>query len=79
MSICKKTKMKKQTALKILFWISLAGVLFSGYLSYTEIFQQVCALGGACSTKIFTLPSCVYGFVMYIAGLILSIIGLRSK
>ena len=71
--------MKKQTALKTLFWISLAGALFSGYLSYTEIFQQVCALGSACSTKIFTLPSCVYGFVMYIAGLIISIIGLKSK
>jgi hypothetical protein len=71
--------MKKQTALKILLGISLAGVLFSGYLSYVEIFQQVCALGGACSTKIFTLPSCIYGFVMYIAGLIVSIIGLRSK
>lgn len=71
--------MKKQTALKILFWISLAGVLFSSYLSYTEIFQQVCALDGSCSTKIFTLPSCVYGFVMYIAGLIVSIIGLRGE
>ena len=71
--------MKKQTALKILFYISLAGVLFSGFLSYTEIFQQVCVLGGSCSTKIFTLPSCVYGFVMYSAGLIISIIGLRSK
>ena len=71
--------MKKQIALKTLFWISLAGVLFSGYLSYTEIFQQVCALGGACSTKIFTLPSCVYGFVMYIAGLIVSILGIKSN
>jgi len=71
--------MKKQTALKILFCISLAGVLFSGYLSYTEIFQQTCALGGSCSTKIFTLPSCVYGFVMYLIGLIISILGLRSK
>lgn len=71
--------MEKQTALKILFWITLAGVLFSGYLSYAEIFQQVCALGGSCSTKIFTLPSCVYGFVMYLIGLIISIIGLRSE
>ena len=71
--------MKKQTTLKILFGISLAGVLFSGYLSYVEIIQQVCALGDVCSTKVFTLPSCVYGFVMYIAGLIVSIIGLRSK
>jgi len=71
--------MEKQTALKTLFWISLAGVLFSGYLSYTEIFQQVCALGGACSTKIFTLPSCVYGFVMYFIGLIISILGIKSN
>ena len=71
--------MKKQTALKILFWISLAGVLFSGYLSYTEIFQQACALGGTCSTKILTLPSCVYGFVMYLAGLIISVLGLRGN
>ena len=73
--------MKKQTALKILFWVSLIGVLFSGYLSYTEIFQQVCALGslGTCSTKVFTLPSCVYGFVMYLIILIFSVIGLRSK
>lgn len=70
--------MKKQTALKILFWISLAGVLFSGYLSYTEIFQQSCAIG-SCSAKVFTLPSCVYGLVMYLAGLIVSIIGLKSK
>ena len=70
--------MKKQTALKILFWISLAGVLFSGYLSYSEILQQTCAIG-TCSAKVFTLPSCVYGFVMYLVGLIISIIGLKSK
>lgn len=71
--------MKKQTALKIIFWLSLGGVLFSGYLSYTEIFQQVCAIGGICSTTIFTLPSCVYGLVMYLAVFIISIIGIRSK
>jgi uncharacterized membrane protein len=77
----RRLKMKKQTALKTLFWLSLAGVLFSGYLSYTEIFQQVCGLGvfGTCGTKIFTLPSCVYGLVMYLAGLIVSVLGLRSK
>jgi len=70
--------MNKQTALKVLFWISLVGVLFSGYLSYTEIFQQTCALG-SCSAKVFTLPSCIYGFVMYLAGLVISIIGIKSK
>lgn len=73
--------MRKQTALKTLFWISLVGVMFSGYLSYTEIFKQVCALGapGTCSSKVFTLPSCVYGFVMYLALLIISILGLKGK
>jgi len=70
--------MKKQTALKSLFWVSLAGALFSGYLSYTEIFQQVCALG-TCSTTIFSVPSCVYGLVMYLIGLVISILGIRSK
>ncbi len=70
--------MKKQTALQTLFWISLAGMLFSGYLSYGELFQQACALG-TCSTKVFTIPSCVYGFVMYLIGFIISILGLRSE
>ena len=73
--------MKKQTALKALFGISLVGVLFSGYLSYTEIFQQVCGLGvlGTCGTKVFSLPSCVYGLVMYLAGLIIAVLGLKSQ
>jgi len=73
--------MKKQTALKTLFGISLAGVLFSGYLSYTEIFQQVCGLGvlETCGTKVFPLPSCVYGLVMYLAGLIIAVLGLKSQ
>jgi len=70
--------MKKQTALKALFGVSIAGALFSGYLSYTEIFQQVCALG-TCSTTVLSVPSCVYGFVMYIVGLVISAIGLKSK
>ena len=73
--------MKKQTALKALFWVSLAGALFSGYLSYTEIFQQVCGLGalGTCSTTVFSVPSCVYGLVMYLIGLVISILGIKSN
>jgi len=70
--------MKKQTALKTLFTISLAGALFSGYLSYTEIFQQTCLLG-TCNAKVFTLPSCVYGFVMYATGIVISLMGMKGK
>ena len=70
--------MNKQTALKVLFGVSLIGVLFSGYLSYTEIFQQTCAIGG-CSATVLSVPSCVYGFFMYLIGLIVAGIGLKAK
>ena len=72
-------KMNKEVALKTIFGVSLAGMLFSGYLSYFEIFQQVCGLGGVCSTKILTIPSCVYGFVVYLIIFVVSILGLKSK
>lgn len=73
--------MKKQIALKTLFGISLVGVLFSGYLSYTEIFQQTCGMGvlGTCGAEVFTLPACVYGLVMYSACLVVAALGLRGK
>lgn len=71
--------MLKQTALKIVLYISIMGVLFSGYLSYTEIYKSVCALGTGTCTAVFQIPACVYGFVMYSVLLIISIIGLRSK
>jgi hypothetical protein len=73
--MCIKTK---KLALKIIMWISVAGMAFSGYLSYTELFQKVCALGGGC-TSIIGLPSCVYGFVMYAIVFVISLFGLKAK
>ena len=70
--------MNKQRALKIIAGVALIGVLFSGYLSYTEIFQQTCAIGG-CSATVLSIPSCVYGFVMYLIVLIIAVIGLKAK
>lgn len=74
--------MKKEISLKIIFVISIAGLLFSGYLSYTELFVGFCGASklrmGGC-TDVFQIPACVYGFVMYLAVFILSLIGLRSK
>ena len=69
--------MNKQTALKILFGVSVIGLLFSGYLSYSEIFKQTCAFGGC--TSVFSVPACVYGFFMYLIILIVSGLGLKSK
>ena len=69
--------MKPETALKSIMWISIAGLLFSGYLSYMELSTGTCALGETCS-KVFSVPACVYGFVMYLVVLIISILGLRK-
>ncbi len=69
--------MSKDATLKVILGISIAGMLFSGYLSYGELIKGVCSLGG-CSSKL-GLPVCVYGFVMYLAVFIISIIGLKSK
>lgn len=67
----------QKTALKIISGISLAGILFSGYLSYSELFVQVCPIGG-CS-NLGGIPVCVYGLIMYLAVFIISLTGLKSK
>lgn len=69
--------MKKTSALWIVFFISVAGMLFSGYLSYSELFRGSCSLGG-CSFKL-GLPVCVYGFFMYLAVFVISWIGISAK
>ncbi|HOU79030.1 MAG TPA: hypothetical protein PK255_00240 [Candidatus Pacearchaeota archaeon] len=74
--------MRKECALKIIFIISIAGLLFSGYLSYTELIAGYCAVSdsgvGGC-TNIAGIPVCVYGFVMYLVIFVISLLGLRSK
>ncbi len=74
--------MKKDIMLKSILGISIAGLLFSGYLSYTELFANFCGaakLGLGSCTNVFQIPACVYGFFMYLAVFILSILGLKSK
>ncbi|OGK15147.1 hypothetical protein A2774_05685 [Candidatus Roizmanbacteria bacterium RIFCSPHIGHO2_01_FULL_39_12c] len=74
--------MKTKTALKAIFFISLGGLLFSGYLSYMELW------GGGCQNSfvecgstfsLFSLPACVYGFFMYLTVFTLSALGLRGR
>ena len=74
--------MKKQVTLWIIFAIAIAGMLFSGYLSYGELIAKSCyatALGMGACTQVARLPACIYGFVMYSLVLIISIVGLKSK
>jgi uncharacterized membrane protein len=70
--------MKTKVALTAIYWLSLLGILFSGYLSYSEMFLKVCVFGGGCS-NIAGLPACVYGFGMFIVIFVLSILGIRGK
>lgn len=69
--------MNKRLALKIILVISLLGLLFSGFLSYGEVFSDQCPVGG-CSI-LLGVPVCLYGFVMYLAVFIISLMGLYHK
>jgi len=74
--------MQKQTELKTIMWIAIVGMLFSGYLSYTELFAGFCGatqLGLGQCTNVFKIPACVIGFVMYLVVLIIAILGLKAK
>ena len=64
--------MESKKAVKAILWISLLGVLFSGYLSYVELTGGVCGL-------IFGLPSCVYGFAMYVIVFMICLIAMRKS
>lgn len=55
-------------ALQIILGVSLFGVVFSGTLSYQEVFAKtaaVCPSPGAPGT-VLGYPACVYGFFMYL-------------
>lgn len=69
--------MKKKTALLMILTISVVGMLFSGYLSYSELFKKVCAFDSC--PIVNKIPSCIYGFFFYGLTFIISLIGLSSK
>lgn len=74
--------MSQRTALFIILGIGIAGLLFSGYLSFNELFLNPtlkCAIPGTKSGTVFGIPACVYGFVMYLTIVIISSLGLTGK
>jgi hypothetical protein len=73
--------MRMRTVLRIIFVVSLAGLGFSGALTYRELFGPAavsCPAPGAPGT-VFGYPACVYGFFMYLLIAGLSFFGLRAK
>lgn len=75
--------MKQRKALLAIGIIALGGLLFSGYLSYNELFAVGCNLNyiscGSRTGPIFGLPACVYGFFMYLTVFIICVFGLAHK
>jgi hypothetical protein len=61
-----------------MFWLSLAGVLFSGYLAGTRFFTRTCAFNEPCPVFL-GYSACYFGFGMFLLMLILSIWGLTSS
>lgn len=78
--------MSTKTALKVVFILSIAGLLFSGYLSYMELFRGgcedaivKCSVGEKPVVDLGALPACVYGFFMYLIIFLVSLGGLAGK
>ena len=70
--------MTGKLSLQILVALGYAGMAFSGYLSYIELYGKTaaaCALqGGGCN--ILGFPACVYGFLMFSAVTIIACMGM---
>jgi hypothetical protein len=68
--------MKSKTALTIISIISLIGVLFSGYLTISDLTAGQCSIGGC--QQIAGLPTCAYGLLMYLIVFVISLLGRRD-
>lgn len=73
--------MTQQRALQIILAVAVFGVVFSGVLTYRELFGSgaaTCPSPGAPGT-VFGYPACVYGFFMYLLITGLAVAGLRAR
>lgn len=73
--------MTRQRALQAILAVALFGLVFSGVLSYQELFAgaaAACPSPGAPGT-VFGYPACVYGFFMYLVVAVLAALGLRAR
>ena len=77
-----RTSMKPRTALLTVLVLGMAGLLFSGYLSYRELFGGGCSVDAPIrcgSFRLADLPACVYGFVMYLVITTVAALGLQRR
>lgn len=68
-------------ALQVILALGIFGLLFSGVLTYHELFgaaAETCPAPGAPGT-VFGYPACVYGFFMYLAITVTASVGLTRR
>ena len=58
--------------------LGIAGVLFAGFLSFSKIFLQKCALNEGCS-YFFGIPTCIIGFTLFLQIFILAVMRLKTE
>lgn len=73
--------LKPELAIRIILGIGIAGLLFSGFLSYQELFAGGCEFGCTAGEagKLLGIPVCVYGFVMYLSIVVVSSLSLVKR
>ncbi len=76
-------RLDAKTGLYAIAILAAAGVLFSGYLSYNELWGGAVACGAqpgapAGAGLIFGLPACVYGLAMYVLVFAIAVLSLNS-
>ena len=73
--------MSMRHALQTILAISLAGLVFSGVLSYRELFggAPACSTAAGGTGLLLGIPTCVYGFVMYALVAVVSSLGLLGE
>ena len=60
------------------FVLTLAGVLFSGYLSSVRLFSNTCAFSEPCP-YFWGYPACWFGFAMFLSLYVATVLSLSTK
>ncbi|MFC1732715.1 vitamin K epoxide reductase family protein [candidate division KSB1 bacterium] len=69
--------MKEKNYTYLMAGLSLAGVLFSGYLSAVKLLSDTCAFNETCP-YFLGYPSCFYGFGMFFGLFVVSLLALTN-
>lgn len=70
--------MFRDKKIALLFGLSIAGLLFSGYLSGLKFFTETCAFNEPCP-YFLGYPACYYGFAMFLALVVISFLSVVGR